>query len=240
MDLVSRAFAIVSMSGREWKRNHSCADSTFQRWWGMPMIAHRGGRWVRDLRPHSAPAMQRCWRTIKWRVCLGKSLRAVRCWICAPILSESNSIKSQREKGRHILFWKMAYYVSVFSPFSPGKILCNAGNGCVAFTKSKDEKSVLAKLSLKMVCVREQAWHYTWSDREWKVVPVLVCFYRSGVYSRLCPAPSNFRTVSRLRWCETISVRRLWQAECPAAPGLTALAWMFVTGGILIYKIWSV
>lgn len=48
--------------------------------------------------------------------------------------------------------------ISIFSPFNPGKILCNAGDVCVKFTESKYEKTVLVKLKLKMGCVREQTW----------------------------------------------------------------------------------
>lgn len=131
----------------------------------------------------------------------------------------------------------MAYYTSGFCPVSPGKILCNAGDRCAAFTKPKDEKSVPAKLELKTSCIREQTCHCTWTYQEQKVVHVLLSFYRSGVCNRLRPAASNFRSI---RWCETISVRRLWQAECPATLGLSASFQMFVTDRILIHKIWSV
>lgn len=64
------------------------------------------------------------------------------------------ALSSGEEKGRHVLFCKMAYYMSGFNPFSPEKTLCNAGDGCVAFTKSKNEKSVPSKLELKMSCKR--------------------------------------------------------------------------------------
>lgn len=83
------------------------------------------------------------------------------------------------EKGRVIVFWKMAYYIPGFYPVGPGKILCNAGDGCAAFAKSKDEKSVPAKLKLKTSCIREQTRHCPWSDQEWKVLHVLLCSYRS-------------------------------------------------------------
>lgn len=59
-------------------------------------------------------------------------------------------------KGRHILFRKNNVFSVWFLSLSPGKILCNIGDGCVAFTISKDEKSVLAKCKLKLGCVREK------------------------------------------------------------------------------------
>lgn len=114
----------------------------------------------------------------------------------------------------------MAYLVSGILYLSPGKILCNTGDGYVAFTISNDEKSALTKLRLRLGCVREQTWHCSWSDHEWWVVYVLPCFYRSGIGSRLHPAPSNFCAASRVRWCETISVRKLWQAESPTSLAL--------------------
>lgn len=53
----------------------------------------------------------------------------------------------------------MAYLVSGILYLSPGKILCNTGDGYVAFTISNDEKSALTKLRLRLGCVREQTWH---------------------------------------------------------------------------------
>lgn len=105
---------------------------------------------------------------------------------------------------------------------SRGNLAMQLGGHVTHLNKSKDEKSVLAKH--KKSCLRELTCYCKWSDHRCTVLQVLPCLYRSGVCSRLCPAPSNLYSVSRVRWCKTISVRRLWRAECPATLHLAALA----------------
>lgn len=115
MELVSRAFGITRMSGREWERNHSCADSTFQRWWAMPAITHRDGRWVRDLRPHSAPAMQRWLKKNQVEHIAQESLSELWDVGYVPLFfGKVITLIHGYEKGRHILFWKKGLFSLLF------------------------------------------------------------------------------------------------------------------------------